>query len=444
MDLLGNPLRALEALKYLFLREKATVVIPCLNEGKTVAGVVRACLKTPVTGEVIVVDDNSNDDSRERAREAGARVVRHRKTLGKGAAIMTGVKAARNSVIVFVDADFRNITPNVVEALAIPVIENEAQVCKATFDREGGRLTELTAKPLLEFLFPEVQLEQPLSGQFAARKELLEKLELTRGWGIDIGVVLESIRLGERVVEVNIGRVEHKHRPLSELSTSARQIAKTILQKAGFLACKHKLIVFDFDKTLVAESSIEVLARKLGFTRQLQAERQKYYSGAITERELTRRIARMLKGRSNSEVQQASRLVRKANFAQETIAYLRRMGYKTVVVSYAFRQVIEASFGRDAFDGIVSPELDDKRGFATGKVTIPPWPCGRRVFCKGKAIAALMRRMKLKKSEVIAVGDSKSDEDMFRQAGVSVAIGGDKIDAAIRIKSLSELLIIAN
>ncbi|HII39162.1 TPA: glycosyltransferase, partial [Candidatus Micrarchaeota archaeon] len=267
-------LPALGFLKYLFLGERVSVVVPCFNECATVGHVVAIAKSSPLVDEVIVVDDGSSDDSSAVAKDAGARVVRHSRNKGKGAAILSGARAARNSVLVFVDADFVNLGSEAIESLALPVLEREAELCKASFDRSGGRVTELTAKPLLEFLFPEVSLQQPLSGQFAVRKKLLKQLDVSNDWGIDIGILLDSIKRGERVIEVNIGRVEHKHRSLSEVAATSREVTKTILEKAGFLAKKHKLVLFDFDRTLVAGSSIEALAEGLGFTSRLEAARK--------------------------------------------------------------------------------------------------------------------------------------------------------------------------
>ena len=438
-------LRALRFLEYLFILERATVVIPCFNEEKTVGKVVERCRESPLIGEVVVVDDGSSDGSARAAKLAGARVVRHRKNRGKGVAILSGARAAKNSVLVFIDADFENVSADAVEKLALPLLKNEAYFAKATFEREGGRVTELTAKPLLEFIFPEVSLSQPLSGQFAIRKEFLQRLDVTADWGIDIGLVLDSVRLGERILEVNIGEIVHKHRSLLEVAQTAREVAKTILQKAGFLAKKHKLIIFDFDKTLVAQSSISLLAGRLGFEKQLQKARRDFFSGKISERDLTRRIGKMFAGQSVSEVDKMAAKIRKNQFADETLVYLKRMGYKVAVVSFAFRRVINAAFKPGTFDAMICPVLKTEHGLFTGQVDIPAYYSKESAFCKGKAARALMRRLDAKRDETIAVGDADSDDKMFEQVGVPVVIGPRKRGSArFRIKSLPEVIVIAS
>ncbi|MFH1234480.1 MAG: HAD-IB family phosphatase, partial [Candidatus Diapherotrites archaeon] len=367
------------------------------------------------------------------------------KNKGKGEAIIAGAKAAKNQVLVFVDADFKNITWEIIDKLAFPVMANQAKLCKAKFGRSAGRVTELTAKPLLEFFFPEVKLQQPLSGQFAARKDFLLGLDISNDWGIDIGIVLESARLGEKIIEVDIGELEHKHRTLEQLGETARQVTKTILQNAGFFAKKHKIIIFDFDKTLVAQSSIELIAREFGFRKGFEIEREKFRSGKITERQLSKKIAVMLKGKSIAKLKKTAAKTKKQPFAQETLVYLKRMGYKLAIVSFAFHDAITGIFDEALFDKIICPELESEEGTFTGRVNIPPYNSKKHVFSKGKAVASLLSEMGILKEEAIAVGDSASDEEMFKEVAIPVSINSGKISPiALRIKALPELIIIAS
>ncbi|MEW5955307.1 MAG: HAD-IB family phosphatase [Candidatus Micrarchaeota archaeon] len=440
----AKSLPALGFLKYLFLGERASVIIPCFNEATTVEKVVRVARSSPVVDEVIVVDDGSTDGSAAAARRAGARVFRHARNKGKGAAVLSGARVARNEVLLFLDADFVNVSKQAIEALALPIIEGEAEFCKASFERSGGRVTELTAKPLLKFFFPEVSLQQPLSGQFAIRKDFLLSLDLDPGWGVDLSVVLESIKRGEQVIEVNIGYVKHKNRSLTDVSKTAHAVIQIILQRAGMLANKHRLIVFDFDNTLIAQSSISVLAEKLGFKRRLRRERERYYRGEITEGELTKRIAYFFKGTPVHAIEATAGKLKKKQFADETLAYLKRMGYKTAVVSYAFRQIISECFPKN-IDFIVSPVLLEKKGRLLGRASIPPYRDAKHVFCKGKATKALIKKVGVKPEETIAVGDSESDDAMLLAAGTPVIVNGSKKDfPAIRITALSEVIVIAS
>ena len=434
-----------------FERQRVSAVIPAFNESKNISNVIKALKTTNGVDEILVVDDGSTDGTAETARRLGARVVRHKQNLGKGAAIKTGIKNARNDVLVFLDADLENMTSKKIFLLAEPVVSEEASFSKATFKRgEGGRVTELAAKPLLEYLFPGFSLSEPLSGQFCATKRLLKRLEIADDWGVDIALVLDVLEQGEKIVEVNIGSLKHKHRPLSSLAITSRQVIKTILQRAGFFAKKHKLIVLDFDKTLVSASSIGVISRKLGFRKGLDELRKQFYAGKITERQLTQHIARLLKGKDERQLTRSAEEIPKNPYAVETLTYLKRMGYKLVVVSYAFKRVITSVFPQGFFDEIISPRLHDKNGVFTGRCSIPfsRVDAGKNVFSKGAALKFLMQKHSLKKEEVIAVGDSSQDMEMFEKAGLSVCINpsSKKVEesASVRLNSLAELIVLAS
>jgi len=434
-----------KALRHVFLAESASVVIPCYNEAATVGSVVKIALETDAVDEVVVIDDGSQDASAQIAMENGAKVVRHAKNLGKGHAIMSGARAAKNSVIVFIDADLEGVSPEMIGHLAWPVLNGETRLCKSAFDRDAGRVTELVAKPLLEFIYPEARFSQPLSGQFCIRKDLLMELDVSMDWGIDISIMLSALKKGEKIVEVNMGYLKHKHRELPSLAKTAREVTQSILQNAGFLAKKHRLIVFDFDGTLVQGSSIETISKQLGFYRKLSRLREKYRAGIIHEREITLSVAKCLRGTRVSNFREAAAKVRPMPYAPETLEYLRRMGYRMGVISFAFGRAIEAAYPQKYFDFVISPRLQEKEGRLTGKVSIPQFKSESMVFSKGKAILRMMAKARVKKDETIAVGNSVSDEEMFLNAGIAVAIGlNKKIGNAIVMNSYPELLIIAN
>ena len=146
------------------------VIIPAFNEEDSVAKVVEVVKKVSYVDEIIVVNDGSTDNTESEALRSGAIVINHEFNKGKGEALFTGYKQSNCDIIAFIDADIQNLTSKKVEAIIKPILCGKTDITKTKFARESGRVTELTTKPLLNFFFPEISFEQPLSGQFAAKK----------------------------------------------------------------------------------------------------------------------------------------------------------------------------------------------------------------------------------------------------------------------------------
>jgi glucosyl-3-phosphoglycerate synthase len=209
-----------------------SVIIPAYNEEKTVAKVVGVVKSLSYIKEVIVVNDGSSDQTAQNALDAGAMVINHPKNKGKGAAIKTGFKNSKGDIVVFLDADLHNLTKNQVNNIITPIMSGEADITKTKFKRETGRVTELTAKPLLNFFFPEIKFDQPLSGQFAAKRSFLNKIKLEDDYGVDVGIVLDADVMGMKVKEVDIGKIEHVLSSLTELNLVANEVVRTIVDRA--------------------------------------------------------------------------------------------------------------------------------------------------------------------------------------------------------------------
>ncbi len=210
-----------------------SVIIPAFNEEKTVGNVVNVVKSLNSIDEIIVVDDGSSDRTFQVAEDAGATVIQHFKNRGKGAAIKTGFKNSKGDIVVFLDADIQNLTAKQVEKIIKPIIMGEADVTKTKFNREAGRVTELTAKPLLNFFFPEIKFDQPLSGQFAAKRSFLKNINLEDDYGVDVGIVLDADVRGMNVKEVDIGEISHVLSPLNELNLVATEVVRTIVDRAN-------------------------------------------------------------------------------------------------------------------------------------------------------------------------------------------------------------------
>jgi glucosyl-3-phosphoglycerate synthase len=230
-----------------------SVCIPARDEGSTVGSVVRAVVQPFLTGhggnglvdEVIVIDDGSSDDTAEQALGAGASVVAGPGgSDGKGGAMAAALDAASGDVIVFLDADVANTTPAFVSGLLGPLLTGDRSILvKGFYTRPlhgeptgGGRVTELVARPVLELLFPELAgIRQPLAGETAAHRWVFEKVGFARGYGVELGLLIDVARtLGaDRVAEVDLGERIHRNRPLHELRPQAVDVLRAAIERAA-------------------------------------------------------------------------------------------------------------------------------------------------------------------------------------------------------------------
>jgi glycosyltransferase involved in cell wall biosynthesis len=213
--------------------QKVSVIIPAYNEEETVAKVVEVIKKVSFVDEIVVVNDGSSDNTEAEALKAGAVVINHEVNKGKGEALYTGYTQIDCDIIAFIDADIYNLTSQKVEAMIRPILDGKTDITKTKFARESGRVTELTAKPLLNFFFPEISFEQPLSGQFAARKEILKRINFERDYGVDVGIVIDADVLGISIMEVDIGAIQHDMSPLADLNLMANEVVRTIINRAN-------------------------------------------------------------------------------------------------------------------------------------------------------------------------------------------------------------------
>ncbi len=226
-----------------------SVVIPALNEEATVAGVVAAVLADD-PHEVLVIDADSTDSTAREARAAGATVFNWREILphiptrpGKGESLWRGVAAATGDLVVFIDADLRQPGPGMIRALTAPFSDPGVHLVKADYRRTfrgeptgGGRVTELTAKPLLRALFPDLgHINQPLAGEYALRRITALELPFTAGYGVEAGLLVDVARRhgAAAVTQVDLGVRRHRNRPLNELGPMADVVARTLLDRAG-------------------------------------------------------------------------------------------------------------------------------------------------------------------------------------------------------------------
>lgn len=214
------------------VNDTVSVVIPAFNEEKSIKHVIDTVKQVKSVTEIIVVDDGSTDKTYDIVSKEDVVLIKHKINKGKGSAMKTGLKKVTNNIVLFLDADLSEINKKQVESIIRPIIKGNADITKTKFKREAGRVTELTAKPLLQFFFPELSFEQPLSGQFAATKNFLDTIDLEKDYGVDIGIVLDADARGMRIHEVDIGNIVHEMSSLKELNLMANEVVRTIVDRA--------------------------------------------------------------------------------------------------------------------------------------------------------------------------------------------------------------------
>jgi glucosyl-3-phosphoglycerate synthase len=243
-----------------------SVVLPALNEQDTVGAIV-AAIRTRLmerhglVDELVVMDSGSTDGTCDAAVEAGAKVVRREEVLGefeplpgKGEVLWRSLAATTGDILVFIDSDLRDFTTSFVTGLLGPLLtDRSVQLVKATYDRPltqgrtvvpagGGRVTELVARPMINLHWPELAgFVQPLSGEYAARRPLLEQLPFPTGYGVEIGMLVDALRLVglPALAQVDLSRRKHRNQEIGKLgrmSSEILQVAYERLRREGRLA----------------------------------------------------------------------------------------------------------------------------------------------------------------------------------------------------------------
>lgn len=231
-----------------------SMCIPCRDEVATIGPIVAAARhhlidRHQVLDELVVLDDRSTDDTAAVAANAGATVVniddihrRHGVGHGKGNALWASLVASHGDLIVWCDGDVTSFAPDwVVHLIAPLLLDDRLALVKAMYHRPttgggGGRTTELVARPLLSLFAPELTaLAQPLSGEFAGRRTVLEQIPFVEGWGVEIAMLLDlARRFGpQAIAQVDLGERHHRHRSLHSLSVQAAEVMATALTRMG-------------------------------------------------------------------------------------------------------------------------------------------------------------------------------------------------------------------
>jgi glucosyl-3-phosphoglycerate synthase len=237
-----------------------SLVVPARNEAATVGDVVTRVREalvetTELLDEIVVIDSDSTDDTFAIATDAGAVVHRSAEirpdlgTLpGKGEAMWKSLFVTRGDLLVFMDADLLDWDTHFVPGLLGPLLTRpEIALVKGFYERplidgsdtaayEGGRVTELVARPLLNLLFGELAgLVQPLAGEWAVRRSLFASLSVPTGYAVETAALIDTARmLGvDAIAQVDLGRRAHRHQALRDLGAMATQILAAVQLRTG-------------------------------------------------------------------------------------------------------------------------------------------------------------------------------------------------------------------
>jgi glycosyltransferase involved in cell wall biosynthesis/nucleotide-binding universal stress UspA family protein len=237
---------------------KVSLALPALNEEETVGKVIRSVQealvsKVPLIDEIVLIDSDSSDRTREIVADLGVPVYIHQEVLphlgsrtGKGEALWKSLFLTCGDIVVWIDTDIANVHPRFVYGLLGPLILHpEIQFVKGFYRRPlkvdnklqaggGGRVTELTARPLLNLFFPELSgIIQPLSGEYGGRRAALEQMPFSSGYGVEIGLLIDMFeKYGlSAIAQVDLQERIHHNQPLESLSKMSFAIIQTVVRR---------------------------------------------------------------------------------------------------------------------------------------------------------------------------------------------------------------------
>jgi glucosyl-3-phosphoglycerate synthase len=249
---------------------RISVCLPARDEEATVGHIVATVRRNLIervqlVDEIVVVDDGSQDATAEAARWEGAVVHSAEDVLpslpggsGKGNALWLSLFASTGDIICWIDADVRNFRSEFVTRLIEPLlVEPEVSFVKGYYRRPlfglpngGGRVTELVARPLLSALFPHLtHIVQPLGGEYAGRRTLLDTLPFVEGYGVELGLLVDiAATVGvNAIAQADLRVREHRNRPIEELAPQAMEILITALRRAGVSRSNLSTTLVRFD-----------------------------------------------------------------------------------------------------------------------------------------------------------------------------------------------------
>lgn len=289
--------------------------LPALNEEETVGRVIKTVKwalmdKTPLLDEIVLIDSNSTDRTREIAEDLGIPIYIHQELLpqlgarrGKGEALWKSLLVTRGDIILWIDTDVVNIHPRFVYGVLGPMlVDPTIQFVKGFYRRPlkvgdkiqaggGGRVTELTARPLLNLFYPELSgVVQPLSGEYGGRRSALEQLPFFSGYGVETGLLIDVYeKYGlDGIAQVDILERIHHNQTLEALSKMSFAILQAVIHKLerryhlamledvnkSMKLIRHKRGTYFLDVEEIAERERPPMIELLDYRKHIQAQKQ--------------------------------------------------------------------------------------------------------------------------------------------------------------------------
>lgn len=238
-------------------KDRISLCFPTLNESQTIGRILQSVNKyiygPGLVDEVVVVDSGSKDNTVEIVESFGFKVYqqsdilkKHGTFKGKGDALWKSLSVLKGDIIVWCDSDIMNFKPMFIYGLLGPLLnDGTISFVKAFYRRplkidgsymkgEGGRVTEILIRPLLNLFYPDLsKVFQPLSGEYAGRRKVLENIPFFTGYGVEIGMLIEIYeKFGlDSIAQVNVKRRVHRNQPLPALSRMSFCIMQALIEK---------------------------------------------------------------------------------------------------------------------------------------------------------------------------------------------------------------------
>jgi glucosyl-3-phosphoglycerate synthase len=420
-----------------------SIVIPVLNEGATIRQVIKTVKKTSRKIEIIVVDDNSTDNTVEEAMKEQVRVITSSQR-GKGISMREGMMAAKHDIIAYVDGDILTYPDNIIDLLTGPIEKDEADFVKSYFERQAGRVTQLVAKPLLSILYPELaHFQQPLSGMIAARKSFLSRVHFENDYGVDIGLLIDMHHLGARITEANIGKIENAMQTWEQLSKMSREVSRTILRKAENIPQENletlgninlireqmeysilesidklqKMVIFHLDHAVFTQSYLQWAAIAFDQEEALQDILAGRHD-AITRMKLT---ATLFEGRNIAEMLEVADAIPLVPGIREIVQELKKRGYACGLITDGFGTVARHIKNKLGMDFVFANKLHLVNSVATGDFSVADYFMKGDEYRKSNVFPYIAQQYHINTQNIIYVGDGKEDSQLLAEAGIGVA-----------------------